>query len=150
MPFKVKKVVLKENDNIAVNELCAINKRRVRVKQMHPELSHTTEFNALNASSNPAVVQALENNMFAGIELMQTSQSENQKSPVFSSQPNFNKYSREKTFSTQNRPRQLNFENGQNTEREQYPYQRGRGQGAFRGQNRGSFSRNRSFHNRNE
>ena len=87
MPFKYEKVLLKENDNIAANKLCGIIKRRVRINQIHPEPSHTTAFNALNASSNPAVVEALEN-MAAGIASMQVSQSENQKFPAFSSQPN--------------------------------------------------------------
>ena len=71
MPFNYNKVLLNENDNIPVNELCAIIKRRVRIEQIHPEPSQTTALNALNASSNPAVVQALENIMAAGITSMQ-------------------------------------------------------------------------------
>ena len=81
---------------------------------------------------------------------MQVSQSPNQIISAFSSQSNFNNYGRERTFSAQNRPRQFKFENGENTERAQYPYQRCRGRRAYRGQNRGSFSRTRSFYNRNE
>ena len=105
---------------------CAQNKRRVRIDQIHPEPSHTTALNALNASRNPAVVQALENITTAGIASMQVLQSQNQKFPAFSSQPNFNNYGRERTFGKKNKPRQLNFENRKNSEREQYPHQRGR------------------------
>ena len=71
MSFKYKKVLLKENDNITVNELCAIIKRRVRIDQMNPEPQYTTAFNTLNASGNPAVAQAIESIMATGIASMQ-------------------------------------------------------------------------------
>ena len=88
--------------------------------------------------------------MAAGIASMHVSQSQNQRFPTFSSQPNYNSYGSEKTFSTQNKSRQLKFENRQNTERELYPYPGGRTRRANKRQNRGNFSKNRSFYNRNK
>ena len=79
MPFKNKKVLLKENDNITVNELCAIIKRRVRIDQINPEPQYTTAFNTLNASGNPAVAQAIESIMAAGRASMQVAQPPHQR-----------------------------------------------------------------------
>ena len=74
MPFKYKKVLLKKNDNVTVNELCAIIKRRVRIDQINPESQYTTAFKTLNASGNPAVAQAIESIMAAGIASLQVAQ----------------------------------------------------------------------------
>ena len=75
MPFKYKKVLLKENDNITVNELCAIIKRQFRIDQIISEPQYTTAFNTLNASRNPTVAQAIESIMLAVISSTQVAQS---------------------------------------------------------------------------
>ena len=74
MPFKYKKVLLKENDNTTVNELCTVINRRVRIDQINPEPQYTAEFNTLNATGNAAVAQAIESIIAAGIASIQVAQ----------------------------------------------------------------------------
>ena len=76
MPFKYKKVLLRELDNVGVNDLCSIVKRRLRIDQLKPEPAHTTAFNSLTSSQNSAFNKALENIMVAGIASIQASVSQ--------------------------------------------------------------------------
>ena len=57
MPFKYKKVLLRELDNVGVNDLCSIVKRRLRIDQLNPEPAHTTAFNSLTSSQNSSLSQ---------------------------------------------------------------------------------------------
>ena len=71
MPFKYKKVLLRELDKVGVNDLCSIVKRRRRIDQLNPEPAHTTAFNSLTSSQNSAFNQAVENIMAGGIASIQ-------------------------------------------------------------------------------
>ena len=73
MPFKYKKVLLRELDNVGVADLCSIVKRRLRIDQMYPESSHNTAFSLLTDNSNTALKQAIENILAAGIASLQRS-----------------------------------------------------------------------------
>ena len=76
MPFKYKKVLLRELDNVGVRDLCSIVKRRLRIDQLNPEPAHTIAFNSLTSSQNSAFNQAVENIMAAGIASIQASVSQ--------------------------------------------------------------------------
>ena len=128
MPFKYKKVLLRELDNVGVNDLCSIVKRRLRIDQLNPEPAHTTAFNSLTSSQNSAFNQAVENIMAAGIVSIQASVS--QTTPPRwpnTTQNKFNKpftnYNRNNTaYRTPNQNR--SFSGYQNR-----PFYRGRGRG---------------------
>ena len=147
MPFKYKKLLLKENDNITVNELCAIIKRRVRIDQINPEPQYTTVFNTLNASGNPAVAQAIESIMAAGIASMQVAQPPHQR--VESTQ--YPSYRRGNNYRGYNHNRQTYQYNGnQNGRGYSNNYNsRGRNRGSFQ-RGRGNYSRGRSNFQRND
>ena len=76
MPFKYKKVLLRELDNVGVNDLCSIVKGRLRIDQLNPEPAHTTTFNSLTSSQNSAFNQAVKNIKTAGIASIQASVSQ--------------------------------------------------------------------------
>ena len=147
MPFKYKNVLLKENDNITVNELCAIIKRRVRIDQINPEPQYTTAFNTLNASGNPAVARAIESIMAAGIASMQVAQPPYQR--VESTQ--YPSYRRGNNYRGYNHNRQTYQYNGnQNGRGYNNNYNsRGRNRGSFQ-RGRGNYSRGRSNFQRND
>ena len=136
MPFKYKKVLLKENDNITVNELCAIIKRRVRIYQIKPEPQYPTEFFTFNPSGNPAVARAIESIMAAGIASMQAAQPPHQR--VESTQ--YPRYRRGNNYRGYNYNRQTCQYNGNKNGRG-YSYNYN-----SRGCNRGSFQRGRGNH----
>ena len=73
MPFKYKKSLLREFDNVGVNDLCSIVKRRLRIEQLNPEPAQTTAFNSLTSSQNSAFNKAVESIMAAGIASIQAS-----------------------------------------------------------------------------
>ena len=65
-----------EIDNVGVNDLCSIVKRRPRIDQLNPKAAHTTAFNSLTSSQNSAINQALENILASGIASIQASVSQ--------------------------------------------------------------------------
>ena len=136
MPFKYKKVLLRELDNVAVADLCSIVKRRLRIDQMNPESAHKTAFNLLTENSNPALTQAIENIMTAGIASLQTG------APNPPPERNRNPYSR------QNYPQNNTFNRRPtsfNSYQPQYNRQSQNYRGNYRSPNPGSFNRNMTF-----